>query len=236
MLMLIKEKDRAVIREMFEALVQPVKLVVFTQGPVHLPGERPCEYCEQVVQLAKELGELTDKLEVEVVNFHTDKERVKEYGIQRIPAIAVVGNVDYGIRYYGIPGGFEFATLLEAIIDVSRGSADLADETLEKLSRIDSPVHIQVFVTPTCPYCPSAVRLAHQFAMVNEHITADMVEAQEFPELSRRYGVYGVPRTVINEETHIEGAVPESIGILYVLRAAGKLTSDEAKQLTAIGR
>ena len=120
MLMLIKEKDRAVIREMFEALVRPVKLVVFTQGPVHLPGERPCEYCEQVVQLAKELGELTDKLDVEIVNFHTDKERGKSTGSSRIPAIAVVGDVDYGIRYYGIPGGFEFATLLEAIIDVSR--------------------------------------------------------------------------------------------------------------------
>lgn len=236
MLMLIGEKDRAVIREMFQALVEPVKLVVFTEGAVRLPGQRPCQYCEQVVALSKELGGLSDKLDVEIVNFHADQERVAEYGIQRIPAVAVVGAVDYGIRFYGVPGGYEFAALLETIIDVSRGTTDLSEDTLEKLKRIDAPVHIQVFVTPTCPYCPPAVRLAHKFALANEHIKADMVEAQEFPELAQRYGVFGVPRTVINEETHVEGAVPESIAILHVLKAAGKLDESEEKQLAAIAR
>ena len=234
--MLIGEKDRAVIKEMFEALAEPVRLVVFTEGAVRLPGQRPCHYCEQVVALSRELGELSDKLDVEIVDYDAAKERVAEYGIQRIPAVAVVGAVDYGIRFYGVPGGFEFAALLETIIDVSRGSADLTEETIEKLKRIDAPVHMQVFVTPTCPYCPPAVRLAHKFALANEHIKADMVEAQEFPELAQRYGVYGVPRTVINEETHIEGAVPESTAVLYVLQAAGKLSESEAKQLSAIAR
>lgn len=236
MLMLIGEKDRAVIQEMFEGLVEPVKLVVFTEGAIRPAGARPCQYCEHVVGLAKELSELTDKLEVEIVNFYADKEKVVQYDIQRIPAIAVVGAEDYGIRFYGIPAGFEFAALLEDIIDVSKSGSDLSRETLEKLERIDSPMHIQVFVTPTCPYCPPAVRLAHKFAMANENIKADMVEAQEFPELAQRYGVFGVPRTVINEDTHIEGAVPESIAVLYLLKAAGKLNEAEEKQLAAIAR
>lgn len=234
--MLIGAKDRQVIQKLFADLEHPVTLVVFTEGSVKIAGTADCRYCEQTVQLVKELAELSDKVKAEVVNFHVDKAKVQQYGIARIPAIAVIGARDYGIRYYGVPAGFEFSTLLEAIVDVSKGKADLAPETMDLLSRIDTPVHIQVFVTPTCPYCPAAVRLAHKMALASDSITADMVEAQEFPELARRYNVYGVPRTVINETVHFEGAMPEQYAVLYVLQAAGKLTDEEAKQLAALAR
>lgn len=217
--MLISEKDRAVIREMFEELENPVRLVVFTQGSLKLPGQPDCMYCEQTVKLTQELAELSDKVSVEVVNFHTEKEKVEEYQIARIPAIAVVGTKDYGVRYYGIPAGYEFSTLLEDIIDVSKGKTDLSEETLEQLARIDTPVHIQVFVTPTCPYCPKAVRIAHQFAIESPRVRADMVEATEFPDWSQKYGVFGVPKTVINDVEEIEGAVPEEFVLEALLRA-----------------
>jgi len=74
-------------------------------------------------------------------------------------------------------------------------------------------------VTPTCPYCPQAVSLAHQVAIASPHVRADMVEAVEFPELAIRYQVMGVPRTVINERVHIEGAAPEPM-VLGKLREA----------------
>lgn len=234
--MLIAEKDRVAIREMFGEMVNPVRLVVFTEGRLQLPGRQKCMYCEQTVQLAQELGELSDKLSVEVYNFDVDKEKVDEYGVVRVPAIALVGEKDYGVRYYGIPAGYEFTALLEDIIDVSKGTTDLSAHTLEQLARLDEPVHIQVFVTPTCPYCPAAVRFAHKLAIHSDYVTADMVEAQEFPEMAQRYGVYGVPRTVINEDTHMEGAMPEEYAMLYVLKAAGKLTEDEADRLAAIMR
>lgn len=51
--------------------------------------------------------------------------------------------------------------------------------------------------------------LAHQLAIESDLITADMVEATEFPHLANKYQVMGVPRTVINETIQIEGAVPE---------------------------
>ena len=76
-------------------------------------------------------------------------------------------------------------------------------------------------MTPTCPYCTQAVRLAHKFAIESDLITADMVEAIEFPHLSNRYGVHGVPRTVINEEFHQEGAAPEPLVLAKLLEAAG---------------
>lgn len=253
--MLIAEKDRQVIREMFEGLGGPVRLVVFTEGSVKLPGRGDCLYCEQTVALVKELAELSDRVTAEIVNFDVETEKAAEYGIARIPAIAVVGEEDYGVRYYGIPSGFEFSAFLEDIIDVSHGRAELSAKSLERLARIDAPVHIQVFVTPTCPYCPPAVRLAHKMAIANEHIAADMVEAQEFPELAREYGVYGVPKTVIRALLHsggngaaggegaasqrqveFDGAMPEEYAVLHVLQAAGKLTEAEEKELEAIAR
>lgn len=235
--MLIQEKDRKVIRDLFSAgMTGPVRLVVFTEGNVKLMGAADCLYCKQTVDIVTELAELSDVITVEVVNFHAEKEKVAEYNIARIPAIAVVGSKDYGVRYYGVPAGYEFSALIEDIVDVSKGSTDLSAQTLELLNRIDEPMHLQVFVTPTCPYCPPAVRFAHKLAIENEHIVADMVESQEFPELAAKYNVYGVPRTVLNEDFHFEGAMPEQFAILHVLQAAGKLTPDEEQQLAALAR
>ena len=117
---------------------------------------------------------------------------------------------DYSIRLYGVPSGYEFGTLIEDLLMVSRGQLELADHTPEELKRLTEPVRIQAYVTPTCPYCPRAVLLAHRLAMASELITSDMVEASEFPHLANRYQVYGVPRTVVNDVVHVEGAVPET--------------------------
>ncbi|MCB0294595.1 MAG: thioredoxin family protein, partial [Calditrichaeota bacterium] len=103
-----------------------------------------------------------------------------------------------------------FSTLLEDILLVSRRDSRLSPETRQQLAEVTEPTRIQVFVTPTCPYCPRAVVLAHQFAMENDLITADMVEVTEFPHLAQRYGVRGVPKTVANEVSVAEGALPET--------------------------
>lgn len=222
---LLSDKDRQFLQTHFEqTLVNPVKLVFFTQ-------EIACQFCRETGQILEEVAGLSDKITVETYNFVTDKEVAERYGIDKIPATIVMGEVDYGIRFYGIPSGYEFTSLIEDIIDVSRGKTDLLPETLEVLARIEEPVHIQVFVTPTCPYCPSAVRLAHSLAIAAENVRADMVEAIEFPHLANKYSVYGVPRTVINEETHLEGAAPEPLFVAKVQEAVGLMTTDEVEQL-----
>jgi predicted DsbA family dithiol-disulfide isomerase len=63
------------------------------------------------------------------------------------------------------------------------------------------------------------VVLAHRLAMASDWIRADMVEATEFPHLANKYQVYGVPRTVINETIHIEGAVPEPMLVSRLMTA-----------------
>jgi glutaredoxin-like protein len=111
--------------------------------------------------------------------------------------------------------------VIEDILDVSKGESGLQPKSKEAIAGLTEPLHLQVFVTPTCPYCPQAVRLAHRFAMESELITADMVEAIEFPHLANKYSVHGVPRTVINETIHQEGAAPEPLMLAKLLEAVG---------------
>jgi glutaredoxin-like protein len=183
-------------------LAGPVRLVMFTQ-------EFECDYCAETRQLVEEVAALSDQLVAEIYNFVVDKEKAEELGIDKIPAVAVIGAEDYGVRLYGIPSGYEFTSLLHAICTVAAGKPELTEETLATLAELTEPVHIQVFVTPTCPYCAGSVVLAHQLAVASPMVRADMVEATEFPQLAIKYQVMGVPRTVINETVHIEGAAPE---------------------------
>ncbi len=126
-----------------------------------------------------------------------------------------------GIQFSGIPSGHEFNTLINDILIVSRRDSGLDAKTREYLKNLDKPLHLQVFVTPTCPYCPRAVLLAHQMAMENPMmIRAEGVEATEFPDLANRFNVRGVPQTVINAGSGtVVGAVPEQNLLAEIMRA-----------------
>lgn len=215
---LLKDKDREYLQgEFSKRLKNPVRLVVFTQTIA-------CDFCEQTEQIAEEVAGLSDLISVEVYNFVNDKSVADQYGVDKIPALVVAGEKDYGIRFFGIPAGYEFTSLVEDIMMVSSGDSGLSAETKAAVAGITAPVHIQVFVTPTCPYCPGAVLLAHKLAMESDKILGDMVEATEFPHLAQKYNVMGVPRSVINEKTHIEGAVPEAMLIAQLMESLGAET------------
>lgn len=210
---LVPEEHKQHLKEEFEKnLKDDVKIVVFTQ-------ENECPLCKQVRELVEEVGVFSSKIKVEVYDFVKDIEKAKEYQIDKVPAIAVLGKKDYGIRFYGLPYGYEFKAFTESIINVSRGTTNLSEETKKKLASIEKPVHIQVFVSLTCPYCPLVTSLAHQFAMESDLVKADMVDASEFPHLVQKYSVMGVPKTVINERTEFVGAVPEELFVQQVVVA-----------------
>jgi len=139
---IISDRDRTVIMERLRALEHPVTLVNFTQ-------ELECEFCRETRQLVEELADLSDKLTAEVYDFITDESKAEEYRIDKIPATVVLGKQDYGIRFYGIPSGYEFATLLEDIISVSKGDSGLTSANRSKIQAVTVPLHLQVFVTPT---------------------------------------------------------------------------------------
>jgi len=218
---LISAQDAEHLKKEFEEkLVDPVKLVMFTQS-------FECQFCAETRQIVEEVAALSDQVTYEVYDFVEDKEMVEKYSIDKIPAIVVLRSEDgaerdYGIRFYGIPSGYEFTSIIEDIMDVSKGESGLQPASKEAVAQLDEPVHFQVFVTPTCPYCPQAVLLAHKFAVESELIRADMVEAIEFPHLANKYSVFGVPRTVINDKVHQEGALPEPLMLAKLLEAVGK--------------
>jgi glutaredoxin-like protein len=224
---MLSKKDQEFLRHHLEhGLEQPVTLRLFTQA-------LDCQFCRETEQLLTEVAVLSDKITLHVYDLATDKEVAQQYGIRRVPGTVVMGGKDYGIRFYGIPSGYEFNTLIEDIVAISVGAHGLTEETVEALSTLQEPVHLQVFVTPTCPYCPAAVQMAHAMAMASDLVTADMVESVEFPELATRYGVMGVPRTVINQDTTFEGAAPEHLVLAQIMAAAGRMSPAEVDTLFA---
>jgi alkyl hydroperoxide reductase subunit AhpF len=140
---LLTDEVTADLRKAFENLTNPVRLVVFSQALAD-------PISEEVKRLVEELAALDSRLVAEPRNFVLDKERAEELGIERIPAIAVLGETtDYGIRHYGLPTGYEFGSLVESIVDVSRGASLLGEATKAALAELERDVRVRVFSTPT---------------------------------------------------------------------------------------
>ncbi len=218
---MLDEENRAEITKYFEKHLPPAgtaRLITFGTKK----GKLECMYCDEVKQLAEELAAVSKgRVTAEHHAIEDDRELADRLKVRRTPA-TVVSDPDlrYALKFYGLPGGYEFTAVLEDIVDVIAGAAKLAPKTTESLHGIGSPAHIQVFVTPTCPYCPAAVRMAHRFSLSNpEQIDAEMVESMEFPALADRYTVMAVPKIVVNDRVEFEGALPEGQFLEQVVEA-----------------
>jgi glutaredoxin-like protein len=218
---LLGQKEKDALTKMFAGLAGPVRLVLFSQ-------EFECQYCKVTTELVNDLAALSDKIKPEFHDLVKDAELAASYGVDKIPGLAVIGEKDTGIRFFGVPAGYEFLSLLEAIKMAGNNTSGLSKEVLEMLEKVDQPVRMQVMVSPTCPYCPKAVITAHRFAMASEHIKGEMVEVTEFPHVAIKYNVQGVPNTIINEKHSVIGAVPEIEMARAVLVAIGKLEKPAA--------
>jgi glutaredoxin-like protein len=196
------------LKDLFRDLQQPVSVFLFT-------SEENCDYCDQTRQLVEEVMAQNEKLDLQILAIEENNDLARQYGIDKTPALALLARdgdnrIDYGIRFFGIPSGHEFTSLVHDLMLVSKRDSGLSSKTRSFLAGLDKEVHLQVFVTPTCPYCPSAVVLAHRMAIESPMVKADMVEAMEFPELSEQFGVSGVPHTIINNGAgELLGANPE---------------------------
>jgi alkyl hydroperoxide reductase subunit AhpF len=140
---ILNARDEQQIRKEFERLQGPVKLVVFSQSLA------AAELCQQNEQLVREVAALSGQISVETLNLAIDRERADAYGVDQVPAIVVEGARDYGIRFYGVPTGYEFSNLIDAIIVASTGEPALTDDTKASLAALAGDVDIKVFSTPT---------------------------------------------------------------------------------------
>lgn len=206
---LLDEKIKEQVTEFFAGLERPVKVLFFGSK------QQNCEYCDETSGLLNEIAELNDLITVDEYDVEENSDIAKQYNIDKVPMTVIASMneneiTDYGIRLSGIPAGHEFTTLINDLVMVSKGDSGLSQPIKDKLASLSKPISLQVFVTPTCPYCPQAVILAHQMAMESKHVTGEMVEAMEFAELSNKFSVSGVPHTIINDGSgEVVGAVPE---------------------------
>lgn len=189
-------------------------------GRLILPGGLGCATCDTAEELARALQEVApDRITLSVV----DAAAQPEDGVEAVPTLTVGAPSEPArVVFQGLPSGYEFATLVDAVERVSGGGAELGSDSLELLAALDRDVEVMVFVTPSCPYCPGAASLANRMALASPHVRAVVVEANEFPELSDRFEVQGVPRTVVNRAGGFVGAQPEAAFVRSVLELAGR--------------
>ena len=211
---LLSEPDRQTVRTHLAAITHRVTVLFFTQA---FDAPETVTIAKQVID---EVASLSEQITVEEVNLILDKERAAEFGVDRVPAIALLRDgEDTRIRFLGAPAGYEFTSLVEAVLLAGTGESGLTPENRARIAeRATEAIDIKVFVTPTCPHCPRAVTLAHRMAVASPHIRATCVEASENIDLAQKYRVTGVPKTIV-EGTDIEllGAVPEDAFVTAVL-------------------
>jgi glutaredoxin-like protein len=215
---LLSEQDRQTVRGHLAVIEESVRLLFFTQT---FGAPDTVLIAKQVLD---EIVCLNDHLALEEVNFVLEQERAQQYGVEQIPTIVLLKNdQDTRIRFLGAPAGYEFMSLIEAVILAGTSDSGLTPDSRALVAEhVTAPLDIKVFVTPTCPHCPRAVTLAHRLAIESPLITASCVEATEFMDMSRRFRVTGVPKTIVNGSIEILGALPEDQFVRTVVGAGDR--------------
>ncbi|HAQ37688.1 MAG TPA: glutaredoxin [Saprospirales bacterium] len=173
-------------------------------------SEKDCPTCRDTYRFMEEFSALHDKLSLKYYEWQLDAESISKLGVDKMPGIVLLdeNGKEQGVRFYGIPAGYEIHSLISAVREISGIPAEMPNDITERISRIIEPFHIQVFVTPTCSQCPGAAITAHRLALHNEFISADIIEANTFSELSEKYDVKSVPNVIINEKPAFTGSHP----------------------------
>lgn len=148
---IVSKRDQDTIRTLFDKeVLEPVELAYFTQkqSALLMPGHE-CRYCQETRELLEEVSGLSDKLHLKVHDFVAEAALASTAGIGQIPALELKGKAKGRVRFFGVPSGYEFSTLIESIVDVAKGETRLSSAAKAQLATLTNPVHIQVFVTPT---------------------------------------------------------------------------------------
>lgn len=204
---MFNEDVKKQLTDILSKMKNSVKVIYFSQNI-------ECDSCKETGDFVSEFSKLNDKIKVERYDFEKDKSLADKYGIEVIPAILVADSngKDSGMKFYGLPGGYEINSFVMSLLEASGEKEAISEDLLNRIKQIEKDIHIKVFVSLSCPYCPGAVTAAHRIALENANIKADMIDTGIFPHLAVKYNVSGVPKIVINDKTEMIGAQPlESI-------------------------
>ncbi len=208
----LDENTKNEVKKRLEGLKSEVTLVYF---------DRKTEVNEHIKSLLTELSETSDKVKLEVHDLEKEKDAAEKYGVTEGPVtIFKSEHVKGDARFYGLPAGHEFATLLE-VIRLAGGELKPNEEITKFFDSTDG-VKLEVFVTPQCPHCPVSAYVALKFAMLSGKVKGYAYEAMEFGELAKKYKIMSVPKTVVNEgKGEYVGGYPEDVAFLQIKKALG---------------
>ncbi len=202
---LISEEDSKYLKEEFNNNLKRKVIIRYFKKT-----KDESEYSKQTMELLEELASLNENLSLVTENCG-DEDKMKEEELTLCPSIKIKSDRMGFMNFYGVPAGHEFISLVEAIKDMGSENLSLPEDVIKDLKKIEKPIDIKVFITHGCPYCPGAVRTAHQFSLVNQNIKASMVDANYFRELSIEQGVSSVPHIIANDKTGFVGNVPPEV-------------------------
>jgi glutaredoxin-like protein len=210
--------------EAFQPLDRDVEMLVYTASRLVVPGQEPAGEEQSTLTLLREVAAASPRLSVVEQTLGADA-AARSRGIERTPTIVLreQGSDRDNVRFVGIPAGYEFQTLVEALRMIGTGDTGLGEESQAQIAAVTEPIRLQAFVTPTCPYCPRAVLAAYRLALVNPNVIAEGVEASEFPALAQRYRISGVPDTIIDGpggQERVLGGQPDRVFVEAVLKVA----------------
>ena len=214
-LTILKDYERAYIKSVFGLVKNTVNISFFTQTHENQSGR-------ETRKILEEISSISDKIHLNCYDFDKDSDAVEKYQINKLPATIIEGSKDFGIRYFGVPGGYLVSSLVEDVIQISKDESELSNQSKKKLEKINQPLYLMIFVTPTSPYCPALANISHRLSIENEYISADVIDITTFPHLAMRYQVVDVPFTVVNEKIAIEGALDEHDFVDRIIEAIGK--------------
>lgn len=141
---LLSAQDRQTLTAHLAPISRKVDLLLFTQT---IGGSESGLIAKQV---ADEVASLHEKIAVVDKSFVLDTDDRARYGVDKAPALVVLGDgVDTRIRFYGANTGYEFVSLVEAVLLAGTGNLELEPESVAALAAVDTPMRIQVFSTPT---------------------------------------------------------------------------------------
>ncbi len=212
----LSDRERQTLREMFRELKYPVFIELFVDADD--------EWSRAAEELTTEVVRVMPDLLHAVVRTRREHSLLATlYGVERAPTFILCDHKrdDSGIRFVGLPSGYEFAALIEALLDVSASRVRISDKSLNYIRNLEQEITLEVFVTPTCPHCPRAVRLAHQLAWANPaRVHASAIEATKFTDMADAESVVAVPTTLIRVEgATVKGEILGAVSEDHFLRA-----------------
>jgi len=201
--MMLSDGDRASLERRFaQGMKDDVTLLLFADEGSAMEKE--------LTDFANTLAQTSPKIKVDVQRTEDGKnQRMRELHIEHWPCLVLVKGDFTRIRYYGIPAGYEIASLVDAIVELSSMRTTLSPKAKSALATVRRKANIKIFILTTCQFCPTVARHAYRGAIESPRVTAEIIDSQMFPDLATRHSVMGVPKIILNDNLDITGAITD---------------------------